>query len=425
MGEFVKVILMKKAIMYGAGNIGRGFIGQLFSESGYEVVFVDINPEILQKLNSDRCYPLKIVSDDSSREIVVQNVRAIDAADTEAVAGEIASAHIMATAVGVNVISNIIKPVVKGFKLRWQRGNFSPLNVIICENLLDSNRYMENLIRSHLSTTEMQYFTQTIGLVEASIGRMVPLITPGLQEGNPLRVLAEEFCELPVDGAAFKGKIPDIKNMIPFTPFDFYIQRKLFMHNMSHAVTAYLGWLVNHEYIWQVMRNPVLKLITLRALQESALAMHKEHAIPLEKLLEHTENLLFRFENRALGDTVARVGKDPIRKLSVNDRLVGAANLCLKHGITPVYIALGIAAGYMFCPRSDQAATTLSSCIGTNSINRVLNEYSGINAGSPLCKTILEFYSDLNNNMHIENVLSKCEKLKNISNQTIPAAAGY
>ncbi|HPP75292.1 MAG TPA: mannitol-1-phosphate 5-dehydrogenase, partial [Armatimonadota bacterium] len=53
---------MKKAVQFGAGNIGRGFIGQLFHESGYEVVFVDVVPDVVRLLNEQRCYTLRIAS---------------------------------------------------------------------------------------------------------------------------------------------------------------------------------------------------------------------------------------------------------------------------------------------------------------------------------------------------------------------------
>ena len=145
---------MKKAVMYGAGNIGRGFIGQLFSQSGYEVVFIDVNPVIIERINVDRSYPIRIVEDEKSKEIIIRDVRAVNGMDIEATASEIANADIMATAVGVNVLPKIVKPIVSGLKKRWQIGNTSPLNIIICENLLDANQYLEQLLKQELEEDE-------------------------------------------------------------------------------------------------------------------------------------------------------------------------------------------------------------------------------------------------------------------------------
>jgi len=149
---------MKKAVMYGAGNIGRGFIGQLLSQSGYEVVFIDVNTEILEKLNNDGQYPVKILAGNLSKEITIKNVRGVNGTDIEKVAAEIATADLMATAVGVNVLPWIVKPISEGLKKRWQLGNMQPLNIIICENLMDANHYLSSLIKKELSEDEKSSF---------------------------------------------------------------------------------------------------------------------------------------------------------------------------------------------------------------------------------------------------------------------------
>jgi mannitol-1-phosphate 5-dehydrogenase len=403
---------MKKAVMYGAGNIGRGFIGQLFSKSGYEVVFIDINPVILEKLNSDRRYPVRIVSDDGYTEVMVENVRAVSSADLEQVAREIASADIMATAVGVNVLPHIVRPIAAGLRKRWECGNLQPLNIIICENLLDANHYLAGLIKQELSENEQGYYDDKIGLVEASIGRMVPVMTPEMQEGNPLRVWVEPYCVLPVDKAAFKGDIPEIENMTPFSPFDFYIQRKLFMHNMGHASLAYLGYLDRKKYLWEARKNSAVKLTVLKALHESAVAMSQEHNVPLKDLLEHADDLIFRFGNRLLGDTVERVGKDPVRKLSENDRLIGAAKLCLKQGINPVYISIGIAAGFMFAPENDGSAAKVRQTVKEKGIENALTEFCSIDRSSPIYSIVTEFFRMFEKGNSLEDVLERAEKLK-------------
>lgn len=401
--------------MYGAGNIGRGFIGKLFSESGYEVVFIDINPVVLEKINNDRSYPVRIVSEGSFYEDTVKNVRAVSAADIELVAQEISTCDIMATAVGVNVLPRIIKPVAAGLKKRWADKNPAPLDIIICENLLDANHYLAKLLKQELNEYEAGLFEEKIGLVEASIGRMVPVMTAEMQEGNPLRVWVEPYSVLPVDKAAFKGDIPEIKNMVPFSPFDFYIQRKLFLHNMAHALASYLGFLNNSTYIWEALKNPYIKLITAWAMQESAVAMSLEHNVHTLKLISNADDLIYRFCNKLLGDTVERVGKDPVRKLSGNDRMIGAVNLCMKHGVVPVYISIGIAAGFLFAPAGDEAAAKVQQTVKEQGIGEAIRLYCSIDAAGPIADLVKEFYSMLKNGALLEEVLERAEKIKNDS----------
>lgn len=383
---------MKRAVMYGAGNIGRGFIGQLFSESGYEVAFIDVNKEVLAKLNADRKYPVMILTGKEIREITVTNVRGVSGIDMEAVVAEIAQADIMATAVGVNVLPRIAKPIAQGLITRWRLGNFNPLNIIICENLLNANHYLAELIKSELNEEQKLKFDELIGLVEASIGRMVPVMTPQMQDGNIVRVCVEEYGELPVDRAAFKGEIPSIKNMKPFSPFDFYIQRKLYIHNMGHALTAYLGKLKGYNYIWEAIMDPYIKYAVSKAMQDLAVAMSKEHGFELDTILNHVDDLIYRFGNKQLGDTVNRVGNDTRRKLAPSDRMIGAASLCISHGINPSYICLGIAAAMKFNTEQDLNIKGAYSIATYEGPEAVLKNLCGLSPQDLLWNNILEFY---------------------------------
>ena len=136
---------MKRFIMYGAGNIGRGFIGQLFSESNYSVGFIDINQEVISKLNSDKEYPVDVVTSENIEEHIVKNVYGIDGTNLDLVSDEIASCDVMATAIGVNVLKFIAKPIALGLKKRFL-ANAKPLNIIICENLIGADEYLKGLI---------------------------------------------------------------------------------------------------------------------------------------------------------------------------------------------------------------------------------------------------------------------------------------
>lgn len=402
---------MKKAVMYGAGNIGRGFIGQLFSESGYEVVFIDVNLEIIDKLNLEGRYPVGILSESGCRDIIVSNVKGVNGLDIEKVAETIAEADIMATAVGVNVLPKIVKPIAEGLKKRWRLGRMNPLNIIICENLLDANRYLEELIKGELDDGQSRYFDKLIGLVEASIGRMVPVMTPKLQQGNILRICVEEYSELPVDKDGFKGEIPFIKNMKPSSPFGFYIQRKLFIHNMGHALAAYLGKLKGYSFIWEAIEDQSVRPAVVRAMKDSARALSGEHGVELEDIMEHVDDLLYRFGNRLLGDTVNRVGNDVMRKLSPNDRLVGAASLCAAHGINPANICLGIAAAMRF-DSIDESLKGVAGVISQKGPEAVLRDICKLSKGNPVYEKALEFYRLLSESPSVDSVIEKVSEIQ-------------
>ena len=335
---------MKKAVMYGGGNIGRGFIGALLSQSGYEVTFVDVAEPVVKALQINHRYPVRYVSSNGNEDVWIEHVTAVNGNDTDAVSEAIADCDIMATAVGARILKFIVPNIVAGLRKRWAR-NGGPLNIIICENLMDANKVLEGMLKEQLTEAEQAIFDETVGLVEASIGRMVPVQTEEMKDGEPLRVCVERYGFLPVDKAAFKGQIPQIPNLVPYTPFDFYIKRKLYVHNMGHATCAYFGDLLGLAYIYQAVAVPEIRILAQNAMLESAMALSKEYGADIEALQSHILDLLHRFTNAALGDTCQRVGGDPGRKLSPDDRLIGASRQALKVGITPAYIAVGAAAG--------------------------------------------------------------------------------
>ncbi|MBE5737470.1 MAG: mannitol dehydrogenase [Clostridiales bacterium] len=396
---------MKKFIMYGAGNIGRGFIGQLFSNSGYQVGFIDINQEVIARLNSDKQYPVNVVSNDGIEEQIVKNVYGIDGKDVELVSNEIASCDIMATAIGVNVLKFIVKPISLGIKKRFEQ-NKEPLNIIICENLIGADQYLKGLIKEQLPEYSDR-IDKEIGFVEASIGRMVPVVPEDKKLGNPLRVYVEPYNILPVDKDAFKGEIPDVQNLYPYTPFNLFIQRKLFMHNMSHATCAYLGYLRNYEYIYQAIADYDIKCVAFKALVQSALAISRENKVDIDMLLDHAENLLYRFANVELGDTVARVGKDTKRKLSSNDRLIGAIKLTEKHNLPNEYLCLGVACAMAFEPIDDENSQELSSFVKEFGVKETLKKYSDYDGEKT--KFIAQLYQDIKDGKSIQDLIKSCE----------------
>ncbi|MBR2929926.1 MAG: mannitol dehydrogenase [Clostridia bacterium] len=400
---------MKKAIMYGAGNIGRGFIGQLFHMSGYDISFIDVNMAVVDKLNSDGQYPVYVTDKDGYKEYTVTGVHGINGRDNEAIAEAIADADIMATAVGVNILKFIAAPFAGGVRRRMEKGVEAPLNVIICENMIEADKYFASIVKENLNEAECEYFDTHIALVEPSIGRMVPATPKEISEQNPLAVCVEPYCELPVDKNAFKGEIPEIKNMVPFAPFDFFIRRKLFMHNMSHALTSYFGALKGYTYIWEAAGDAEVKLMALRALTESSRALSKEYGVPLDELLCFSENLINRFENKLLGDTIERVGRDTKRKLSENDRFVGAIRLCKKHGIAPMNILAGLAAGLHFGPEGDDSSIEIRNDAKENGVAHALSTWCGIDGDAELVARIESVYNSIAEGAKMSDIISSLQ----------------
>ena len=200
---------MKKLIQFGAGNIGRGFIAQLFTESRYEVVFVDIDKKIIDALNKEKSIHLKYWV--RKIKISITNVRAVNGIDIDVVAGEIQNADIIATAVGVNVIKSVCPAIAEGIRYRAENKIELPVNIIICENLLSAGKILKEYIKSLLEKKYIGYLDKYVGFVETVIGRMIPVLPDTIKKKDLLYVKAEEYSILPVAKKGFKGEIPDVK----------------------------------------------------------------------------------------------------------------------------------------------------------------------------------------------------------------------
>ncbi len=404
---------MKQAVMYGGGNIGRGFIGALLSQSGYEVTFIDVAEPVVKALQENHRYPVRYVSSAGHEDVWVEHVTAVNGNDQEAASEAIANCDIMATAVGARILKFIVGNIVAGLRKRWARTD-KPLNIIICENLMDANLVVEKMLKELLTEDEIKLFDERVGLVEASIGRMVPVQTEEMKDGDPMRVCVERYGFLPTDKAAFKGEIPEIKNMVPFAPFDFYIKRKLYVHNMGHATCAYLGDILGLDYICQSIDVPEVRVLVQNAMLESAMALSRKYGVELEKLVLHITDLLHRFTNAALMDTCARVGGDPGRKLAPADRLIGSSLLCLEQGVTPAYIAVGAAAGLR---RYISEAEGMEQ--GMDAAKRVLREVSTLEESSELAALILDMYARILAGDSLRELLHAADEAKAAGIQNI------
>ncbi len=367
---------MKQAVMYGAGNIGRGFIGELFYQSGYRTGFIDVNSSLISMLNKEEEYKIKVLSDAGDYYVAVKNVYGIDGKDVDACADAIAAADMMATAVGAQILEFIAPIIAKGIEKRARTGSDVPLNIIVCENLHDAPKVLDKLLRKTLGVNFLDYYSRKIGLVGASVGRMVPVVTTQLLEEDPLLVAVEPFCTLPVDAKAFKGEIPRISNLLPVDNIDYYSDMKLYIHNMLHAMCAYLGYLERYTYIYEAAEDIRIRKTLDGALEEIATALAMKHDTNRSEARNYGLELIGRFKNRSLADSILRVGRDTPRKLAHSDRLVGAARLCAEQNLPFENIALGIATAYLF--DGDDSSAKVCRYAYSNGILKALQSHSSL-----------------------------------------------
>ena len=354
-----------KLVLFGAGKIGRSFVGQLFSRSGFEVVFIDIDEKVITALNKQRKYRIVIKSDEGDKTIWAENVRGVLASDVEKVVEEVATAEILAMSVGQNAIPKISPLIAKGLELRNKEHPDSPLDIILAENLRDAAKVVSNDLKKHLSPSfDLE---QHVGLIETSIGKMVPIMPKSVTDKDPLLVFAEPYNSLILDKLGFKNPIPDVDGLAPKDNMPAWVDRKSFIHNLGHAAAAYYGYLKfpDRIYLYEVMEIKDIYDTTRATMLQAADVLMKHYPGEFTKadLIAHTDDLLHRFSNKALGDTIFRVGQDLYRKLGPKDRLAGALKMAFKYRMPYDKILFIIACALKFSATDEQGSRSENDII--------------------------------------------------------------
>ncbi|MGC1392464.1 MAG: hypothetical protein WA816_15620 [Bacteroidales bacterium] len=316
---------MKKLVLFGAGKIGRSFIGQLFATSGFEVVFVDISEPVIKELNRLNEYKVVIKSSQPDEIINVSNVRGILGYEVEKIARELSVCDIAAISVGQKGLPQVINTLARGLILRQRKFGRRPLDIILAENMHNADKYVRDILYNCLSRDYP--VEELVGLIETSIGKMVPIMPGEDQEKDLLLIYAEPYNTLIVDKKAFKNPIPDVKGLAPKENMKAWVDRKSHIHNFGHAAAAYAGFQTDPtvQYLPDMLKINSVKTFTRSAMMQSAEVLMRKYPgefTPFE-LADHIDDLLRRFENQALGDTVFRVGCDLKRKLHRDDRILG------------------------------------------------------------------------------------------------------
>lgn len=377
-----------KALHFGAGNIGRGFIGKLLRESNIEVIFVDVNQPLLDTINQRREYPVHIVGANTKTDIVTQ-VSAINSTSQELIE-MIGKVDLITTAVGPTVLDIIAKPLAQGLAERLIK-NTAPINIIACENMVKGTSHLKKEIFKYLPNEIQSTAEKQVGFVDSAVDRIVP----PADSADPLEVIVEEFSEWIVDQTQFKGSIPDIKAMELTDNLIAFVERKLFTLNTGHAATAYLGALNGHQTILEAIHDHDIKTYVKQTMQESGEVLILRYGFDRSVHQSYIEKILNRFANPYLNDNINRVGRQPLRKLSSSDRLIKPLLGTIEYNIDSDHLIGVIASALLFRNNEDPQAVELQRSIVEQGIAATLVKYTGLDSHSNEVQRIIQAYEQL------------------------------
>ncbi len=363
---------MKTAIQFGAGNIGRGFIGMLLAQAGYRVIFADVSEVIIDRLAADQKYTVHVM-DTEVEDVEITNITGI-MSNGDAIIDEIAKADVLTTAVGLRVLGFIAPTIAKGIQKRIADGCTEAMNIIACENAIRATSQLKEHVYGILSEEEKAYCEKYIGFADCSVDRIVPPV----RSENPVDVVVEKYCEWNVEKASLKGEIPEIPGMNLADNLMAYIQRKLFTLNTGHCITAYAGILAGHKTIDQAIQDPKIYDLVKAAMTQSGDGLIQRFGFDKEAHYKYIDKIINRFKNPYLKDDVTRVGREPLRKLSADDRLVSPLTTDLSYGLPVDKLVLGIGAALRYNNPEDAQSQELQEKIAAKGVAAAFSEISGV-----------------------------------------------
>ncbi|KAI1817539.1 mannitol-1-phosphate 5-dehydrogenase [Poronia punctata] len=374
-----------KAVQFGAGNIGRGFVG-CFLKDKYRIVFADTYAPIVEQLNAKGQYNVIEFGTEETKPQTIKNLTAVNSvAEKDKLVEEISTANLVTCAVGPGILKFIAPAIAEGILKR--SADLDPLTVIACENVKGNTHILADEIKKHIPSESAEKAKKLAVYANCAVDRIAPAQPSGISPD----VQVEKYAEWVVDRTPFKSyapfnadpkikaadwaplEIPGVKWVDDLEP---YIERKLFTVNTAHATAAYFGYNRNKPYVHDAMADPSIKEAVEAAVTETAAYIVKKYtSISEEEQRKYKEEIIKRISNPALNDSVLRVGRDPMRKLGLEERFIGPASALAKEGMEIKSLLAAIEMAFRFQNvEGDEPSETLAKIMAEKNPDQVIEE---------------------------------------------------
>lgn len=376
-----------KAVHFGAGNIGRGFVGLLLHEAGYEVVFADVADALISQLASASSYEVHEVGENAAVK-TVSGFRALNSGTEEAaVVEEIATADLVTTAVGPHILKFVAPVIARGIASRSP--SLAPLQVMACENAINATDLLHSEVEATWDGATGDLSAAAV-FANTAVDRIVPNQTPG----QGLDVTVETFHEWVIDRTPFAGEAPVIPGATFVDELGPYIERKLFTVNTGHASAAYFGYGAGLEKISDAMADASVAARVRAVLEETKQLLVAKHGFVEAEQEAYVQKILSRFTNPYLPDTVNRVGRAPLRKLGRHERFIGPAAELAERGVTPVALLDAMSAALRFDDGADDEAVELARMLSEMDAAEAVERITELPPSHPLFPHVLKLIED-------------------------------
>lgn len=385
-----------KALVFGAGKIARGFIGQLLYRSGCEIVFAECNDAYAQTLDRAGRYYVNVMGKAEESEWI-EGYRCYGFADMEKIAEALWDADVIFTSVIGKNLESLGGTIAQAFRMRPYTSETRKRTIITCENWKNPSGILRGAILDKLSREEGETFKAVFGVTEAVVMRSAVEATPEVLAIDALAVSVHNFWRLPVNAAGCNGPRPEICGVEYMDQFEGFLQQKVYTYNGTNASIAYLGALRGHKLLSEAANDPEILRMLEGNHSEINRAICAELNVSMEKQVEFAQSALTKYQDRSIVDFVERHARDPLRKLGPEDRIVGVARMIQRQGIEPIHEARTLAAALYYTSEneSDPSASQLCSMRREEGVDAVLQKICKISPTEKLAVYVHEQIDEL------------------------------
>lgn len=363
-----------KDVHFGAGNIGRGFIGEILFQNGFDITFVDINATLIEALKERGRYEIEL-ADEAKERITVTGVTGLNnQTEPEAVVEAIAEADLVTTAIGPNVLPFIAELIAKGLQLRRLNQVSTAIDVIACENMIGGSDFLKEKVLAYLSQEDLAYVEEFVGFPNAAVDRIVPIQA----HEDPLFVSVEPFSEWIIDASQSKASAIRLEGVEYVQDLEPYIERKLFSVNTGHATVAYNGSYKGLETIDESMRDPEVLAVLKAVLNETGALLEAKWQFDHEAHQAYIEKIISRFENPYISDLNTRVARTPIRKLGYDERFIRPLREANERGLNYQALLATVARLFKYDEKTDEQSVELQALLAEKPLDVVIQQVTGL-----------------------------------------------
>jgi mannitol-1-phosphate 5-dehydrogenase len=362
-----------RAVHFGAGNIGRGFIGETLAANGFGIDFVDVNDTIITALDERGEYDIQLAAP-GQKKIHIANVTGINnGKNPEKVVEAIKTTNMVTTAIGPKILPLIAPLIAEGLTARVKE-NHEPLDVIACENMIGGSQFLKKEVYKHLDDAAKADVDKYIGFPNAAVDRIVPI----QHHEDPLFVSVEDFKEWVIDESQMKNPAIHLEGVHYAPDLEPYIERKLFSVNTGHATVAYTGKSLGYETIGEAVKDERVVDQATRVLAETRSLLLAKWDFTKEELEDYHAQVLNRFKNPYISDDIARVGRTPIRKLGYNERFIRPIRELKERGLDYSALLETVGKIYHFDEPKDAESVKLMQMLKDEPVKEVVLETTGL-----------------------------------------------